>query len=74
MPPAAVTVTLTGPGLVLDGLLTTILVAVSLMNVLTTVEPKFTAVACSRLATVIVTVVLPVSGPDEGLIFVTTGA
>ena len=65
------TVTLTVPAMP-KGLLTTILVAVSLM-IIPPSEPKRTALAPSRFVPAIVTVVPPIIGPAAGLTPVTAG-
>ena len=65
-----VTVTSTTP--VPAGLVATICVDVSLV-IVAAVPPNMTAVASPKLAPVIVTVVPPVAGPDEGLTPLTIG-
>ena len=73
LPPAVVTVTSTRPG-VPAGVVTTILVAVSLVT-LPAAAPNLTAtLELSRFAPVIVSEVPPAAGPCKRLVPVTTGA
>ena len=71
MPPGVTTVTSTVAG-VSDGAVTTIWVA-ELLTIVAATLPKFTAVAVDKSVPVMVTVVPPVVGPDDGLIPLTTG-
>jgi hypothetical protein len=72
-PVGVVTVMSSVPGLA-AGEVAVIWVAESTVNEVAPVAPNLTALAPVRLVPVIVTVVPPAAGPDDGLTFVTLGA
>jgi hypothetical protein len=73
VPPEVVTVTSTVPA---DpaGAVAVICVAEFTVNELAAVDPNFTALAPVSVAPVIVTVVPPATGPEDGLMPATVGA
>ena len=73
VPPVVVTVTSTVPA-VPAGAVAVMLVALLTVNAVAAVPPKLTALAPVRLVPVIVTMVPPAVGPEDGLIVVTVGA
>ncbi len=73
VPNGVVTVTSTVPDSAGPGAVAVISVSLTGVNELAAVEPNLTAVAPVRLVPVIVTLVPPVVGPDDGLTLVTVG-
>ncbi len=72
VPPGVLTVTSTAP--VPAGVVAVIAVALSTVNAAAGVPPKLIALAPVKPVPVIVTLVPPAAGPDDGLTFVTVGA
>lgn len=72
-PPGAVTVTSTVPAYP-TGEVAMISVVLSTVKLDASEEPKLTAVVPMKPFPIIMTEVLPVVGPEEGLMLVTTGA
>ena len=72
-PPTVVTIILTGPGLILAGVIQVIVVALTTLKDVAFNPPSVTALAPVKSVPLIVTVVPPFIVPDNGKILLITG-